>query len=84
MEIALDVNIMLQLLFGLFVVSLLTGLARSVVAVASCGRLRLYIPAKGRAEMRRAEAKASEAEAIVAEAEAVIAAERLRLLPGGT
>ena len=84
MELALDVNVILQVIFGLFVAWLVTVLARSVVAVASCGRLRIYISAKGRAEMRRAKATASAAEAVVAEAEAVVAAERLRLQLGGT
>jgi hypothetical protein len=73
----------LQLTFGLFVVWLVTALTRSVVAVASCSRLRIYTPVKGRAEMRRAEAKASEAEAVVAAAQAVVAAEQLHLLLGG-
>lgn len=82
MELALDVNVIMKLTFGLFVVWLVAAFARSVVAVACRGRLR--IPTKGRAEMRRAKAKASAAEAVVAEAEAVVAAEQLRLQLGGT
>ena len=61
-----------------------TALVRPVAAGVSCGGLRIYAVAKGRAAMRRAEAKALEAEAAVAEAEAVVAAEQLRLLSGGS
>jgi hypothetical protein len=59
-------------------------LARPVVAGVSCGGLRIYARARGRAIMRRADPGAFEAEAIVAEAEAVVAAERLRLRFGGS
>jgi hypothetical protein len=83
MYLALDVEVMVELTFGLFVVWLVFAFAKCFVAVAFCGRLRIYTSTKGRAEMRRAQAEASAAEAVVAEAEAVIAAERLRLLPGG-
>jgi hypothetical protein len=84
MEFALDVNVIWQLIFSLFVVYLVTALARPVVVGVSGGGLRFYALAKCRAATRRAGAKAFEAEAVVAEAEAVVAAERLRLRLGGS
>lgn len=84
MELALDVGVIWQLTLSLFVVCVATALSRSVVVAVCCRGLRIYASAKGGPAMRRAEAKAVEAAAAVAEAEAVVAAERLRLLPGGT
>jgi hypothetical protein len=84
MEIALDVGVMWQLIFGLFVVCLVTALVRPVVAGVCCGGLRIYARARVRATMRRADIRAFEANAIVVEAEAVVAAERLRLRLGGS
>lgn len=84
MEIALDVDVMWQLILSLFVVYLIAALARPVVAGVFCGGLRIYARARGRATMRRADAREFEAKAIVAEAEAVVAAERLRLRLGGS
>jgi hypothetical protein len=84
MELALDVNVIWQLIFGLFVVNLVAAFARVVLVAAACGGLRIYAPTTGRAAMRRVEAKALEAAAVMAEAEAVVAAEQLRLLSGGT
>jgi hypothetical protein len=84
MDIALDVNVIWQFIFSLFVVYLVTALARSVVAGVSGRGLRFYALAKCRAAMRRAGAEAFEAEEVVADAEAVVAAERLRLRLGGS
>ncbi len=84
MEIALDVGVMWRLIFSLFVVYLVTVLARAVVVGVFCGGLRIYARARGRATMRRADTGEFEAKAIVAEAEAVVAAERLRLRLGGS
>jgi hypothetical protein len=84
MELALDVGVIWQLIFSLFVVYLFTALARAVLAGIACGGLLIYVLTKGGAAMRRAEAKAREADAAVAEAEAVVEAEQLRLLSGGS
>jgi hypothetical protein len=79
MEIALDVGVMWQVWFSLFVVYLVTALVRPVVTGVSCGGLRIYARARGRATMRHADTREFQARAVVAEAEAVVAAERLRL-----
>jgi hypothetical protein len=84
MEIALDVGLMWLLLISLFIVYLVAALLRPVVVGVSCGGLRIYARARGRAILRRADAREFEAKAIVAEAEAVVAAERLRLRLGGS
>jgi hypothetical protein len=84
MEIALDVGVIWQVWFSLFVVCLVTALARPVVVGVSCGGLRIYARARGRATLRRADTGEFEAKAIVAEAEAVVAAERLRMRLGGS
>jgi hypothetical protein len=84
MEIALDVGVMWQLFFSLLIVYLVIALVRPVVVGLSCGGLRIYARAWGRATMRRADTKEFEAKAIVADAEAVVAAERLRLRLGGS
>jgi hypothetical protein len=78
-ELALDVNVMWLLILSLFIVFLVTALAGPVVAGVSSVGLWIYALAKGRAEMRRAEAEPIEAEAAVAEAEAAAAeAEKAR------
>lgn len=83
-ELALDVNVICLLIFGLFFVYIVTALAGPLVAGVSYVGLWLCGLRKGRAEMRRAqaavaEAEAAAAEAAVAEAEAVIAAAQLHL-----
>jgi hypothetical protein len=84
MEIALDVGVMWQVILSLFVVYLVTALARPAVAGVCCGGLRIYARARARATLRRADTREFEAKAVVAEAEAVVAAERLRLRLGGS
>ena len=54
MELALDVTVIWQLSFSLFVVYLATALARAVVVGVSCGGFLIYALTKGGAAMRRA------------------------------
>jgi hypothetical protein len=96
-ELALDVNVICLLVWGLFFVCIVNALAGPLVARVSHVALWLYGLRMGRAEIRRAHAEALEAEAaaavaeaeaavaaaVVAEAEAVIAAAQLRLFGEG-